>query len=133
MQRRPFLLVARIHTFRLGVPDGLFGGDELRHGLHGGEVETSLMLHLAPDLVDMAAARDFRSRAVELDSASRVLEQEGATGVAWNAEDLHASGATGHAAAADAGRGAVLLEHLASRVAAAIDDLASWPLPGGDA
>src|SRR6185312_2465575 len=29
---------------RFGVPDGLFPKDELRHGIHGGAVETSIML-----------------------------------------------------------------------------------------
>ena len=41
----------------------LFPGDEVRYGIHGGALETSLMLHLRPELVSIAAAMDFASRA----------------------------------------------------------------------
>ncbi len=34
---------------------------EDRHGIHGGDVETSLMLHFRPDLVDMSEAENFVS------------------------------------------------------------------------
>ena len=37
-----------VHWFRFPPPDGLFDEDELLHGIHGGEVETSLMLHVRP-------------------------------------------------------------------------------------
>jgi len=47
---------------RLGLPDGVvLSQDEKRHGIHGGLVETSLMLRLRPDLVRMEQAADFRS------------------------------------------------------------------------
>ncbi len=36
---------------------------QVRYGLHGGALETSLMLHLRPELVSMEAADDFASRA----------------------------------------------------------------------
>ncbi|MEM8713611.1 MAG: creatininase family protein, partial [Planctomycetota bacterium] len=42
------MFVTRVNTFALGVPDGLFDQDELSNGLHGGEVETSMMLALRP-------------------------------------------------------------------------------------
>ena len=54
------MLVVRATYFAFGSPPGLFGGDELAHDIHGGEVETSLMLHLRPDLVRTAALADFR-------------------------------------------------------------------------
>ncbi len=41
--------------------DGLFSPAEHRFGIHGGEIETSMMLALQPDRVDMARARNFRS------------------------------------------------------------------------
>jgi creatinine amidohydrolase len=47
---------------RLGLPpDVSLSQDQRRHGIHGGLVETSLMLHLRPDLVRMEHAADFRS------------------------------------------------------------------------
>ena len=49
-----------------GVPPdqgGASPADELGMGVHGGTDETSLMLHLAPELVDMTAADAPRARA----------------------------------------------------------------------
>ena len=48
----------------LGQPDGLFSADEMRLGIHAGEIETSLMLEFRPDLVAWRGAgfpaRDLR-------------------------------------------------------------------------
>lgn len=52
------MLVVRANSSRLGKPPGLFDADELAHGLHGGQLETSLMLHLRPDLVHMERVID---------------------------------------------------------------------------
>ncbi|NIW24071.1 MAG: creatininase family protein, partial [Gammaproteobacteria bacterium] len=45
------MLVARANYLRFGTPAGLFSEQELTGDVHGGLVETSLMLHLRPDLV----------------------------------------------------------------------------------
>ena len=58
---RHTMLVVNAAWFNMGLPDNLFAAGECRHGIHGGEVETSLMLHLRPDLVDMTRARNFTS------------------------------------------------------------------------
>ena len=36
---------------RFGTPDGMISDHEQRYGIHGGDVETSLMLHFRPELV----------------------------------------------------------------------------------
>ena len=36
---------------RFGYPDGLFSLSERTHGIHGGDIETSIMLAIYPDLV----------------------------------------------------------------------------------
>lgn len=131
LRREAGMLVARITTFHLGGTEGLFEADELRFGLHGGEVETSLMLHVRPDLVRMDAAQDFRSAASERERGARSLEVEGGTGIAWQAEDLNPHGVTGNAARADAERGRILLDRWAERLGGALEDLARWPLPEG--
>ena len=41
--------------------NGLFSAQEHRFGVHAGEIETSMMLALRPQHVDMAQARDFKS------------------------------------------------------------------------
>ena len=64
------VVVAFLHSYRprslMGGLSDLFPEDEIRYGIHGGSVETSLMLHLRPDLVDMSKAQDFRSLMADL-------------------------------------------------------------------
>lgn len=122
------MLVGRIHTFLLGVPVGLFDADELAFAFHGGAVETSMMLAIAPDLVDMEASKNFPNLAVRLAKKTRALQAEGGAGFAWQAQDLNPDGVTGNAASADAGRGAATLDHIAHRLAEALAEMAAFPL-----
>lgn len=54
-------------------PSDIFPDDELRWGIHGGALETSVMMHLRPDLVDTTRARRFES------SAATVFARGGST------------------------------------------------------
>jgi creatinine amidohydrolase len=120
------LLVVRASWFDFGMPEGLFAADELAHGLHGGEIETSLLLHLRPDLVRREHTQDFRGRTH--DRAGHLLGPERPLGYGWLAGDLHPAGVVGNAAAADAERGRRLHAHLAGRLDALIDELAATPV-----
>lgn len=122
------VLAARINLYRFGAPDGLFGADELAFGYHGGEVETSLMLAIAPHLVAMERAADFDNLARAMAAENEAFRAEGAAGFAWQAQDLNRAGAMGNAAAADAERGAATLAHLSARLAQALAEIADFPL-----
>ena len=122
------LLVSRVNTFRLGVPQGMFSSDELAHGIHGGEVETSLMLHLHPQLVRRDQLCDFASLGADWAAQGRLLGVEKPAGIGWMAQDLNAQGVCGNAAAADAVRGEQLLEHLAQALYRIVTELADTPL-----
>jgi creatinine amidohydrolase len=122
------LLVARATYFGLGTPPGVFDAAEAAHDIHGGEVETSLLLHLAPGLVRKAALADFKGLPHELAARNRVLGVEKPIGIGWRSEDLHASGACGNATRADAAKGARHLAHLADRLALLVTELAATPL-----
>jgi creatinine amidohydrolase len=119
------MLVVRANYFAFGIPPGLFEHDELAHGLHGGELETSLMLHLHPELVRKQALRDFAWPDTPADA---LLQAEQPIGYAWMSQDLNPAGAVGHAARADAGRGARLLDHLAHSLAAVLSQTAAMSL-----
>lgn len=109
------MFVAKSHSFRLGVPDGVFEVDELAHGLHGGAVETSMMLHLAPDLVRLDAVETFRSIGHTMAQDHHHLGPEGRhASFAWMAQDLNPAGSVGNAAVADAGKGLLVVNHAAS-------------------
>ncbi len=99
------MLVGKTSWFGFGYPAALFSELEIRDGIHGGDIETSLMLHFRPDLVDMALAENFRSaHAVALEHFKH-LRPVGRIAFAWEADDLHPSGAVGNAAAATAEKG----------------------------
>ncbi len=115
----------------LGLPPEVrLSQDEQRHGIHGGLVETSLMLHLRPDLVRMQHAADFRSAWLAQEAAMTVLTPEGGIGFGWETQDLHPAGALGDASAATAELGAAILEHRAARLALLLEEVGRFDLDG---
>lgn len=105
------MLVVRAHSFALGMPAGLFDANELAHGIHGGAVETSLMLHLRPELVRRDALADFASAGAAMARRGGWLGAEKPIGIGWMTQDLNPHGACGNAALASADKGAALLRH----------------------
>jgi len=112
----------------LGMRDGLFSDQEIKYGIHAGEIETSMMLHVRPELVRQDLAQDFKSRGADFEADFAVLRSEGGIGMGWTSEDLNASGAMGNAAAADVARGKILVEDAAARLIALLRDITQFPL-----
>ncbi|MBI5257450.1 MAG: creatininase family protein [Burkholderiales bacterium] len=125
------LLVVRAHSFALGMPAGLFEADELAHGLHGGAVETSVLLHLRPDLVRQHALADFASAGRAWPAPGGVLGLEAAASLGWMMQDINPAGACGDATAATAAKGEQVLNHWADRLTTLLDEVARHPLPQG--
>jgi creatinine amidohydrolase len=96
---------------RFGAPEGLFSADELRHGIHGGAVETSIMLARYKQHVRSDAIANFRSTGVAMEQDYRWLSAHRPAAFAWQAHDLHPSGAVGDATQASAEKGERLLDH----------------------
>lgn len=99
------MLVVAAAWRRLGLPAGLFSDLESAVGIHAGDIETSLMLHFRPDLVQMDRAANFAPATIEIAQTFDVLRPTGFNSFAWIAQDLHASGACGDASAATAEKG----------------------------
>lgn len=106
----------------------LYSAHELKHGIHGGEAETSVMLHLHRDLIDMQHADDFVPVSVELEKAGGLLMPEGRIGYGWQTQDVQPSGACGNAAAADAERGREHIERSARNLLKLINEVLEFPL-----
>jgi creatinine amidohydrolase len=96
---------------RFGAPEGLFPAQELRHGIHGGAVETSIMLARYRQAVRSEAIADFRPRSIAMEKDYRWLSAHRPAPLAWQAQDLHSSGAAGNATLASAEKGERLLDH----------------------
>lgn len=94
----------------------LFTEEEHRFGIHAGDVETSMMLALAPHTVRMAAARAFGSAMAER-ARDYPLLGSGAGKVAWQMQDLNAWGAAGDATLATADKGRAVIDDAGRRLA----------------
>ncbi len=123
------LLVVKVSYFnfpRPEIPD--LPDSEWRHGLHGGAVETAMMLHLRPDLVRTGEVGDARSLGEELEGTMQRLRPDGAVAFAWLAGDLNRTGAAGNALRADPVMGERLVAHYGGALADAIRDARAFPL-----
>ena len=123
------MLAVKTSWMRFGLPEGLFGADEMRVGIHGGDVETSLMLHFRPDLVDMGRAEDFASATSDMRDRFRHLNATGTHAFAWIASDLNPHGVVGNAAAATAGKGRRVAGHQAQGFVELLREVAAADLP----
>jgi creatinine amidohydrolase len=111
------------------MPTGLFPASEAQHGIHGGSSETSIMLHLHPDLVRNDERRDFVPASVALAERYKYLRPEGSgVGFGWQTQDLNELGACGNALDADAQRGQKIIDHVASRIVELLHEIAAYPL-----
>jgi creatinine amidohydrolase len=105
------LLVVTTSWSRFGVPPGLFPDEELRHGIHGGAVETSIMLARFAEHVREENIADFHSLGIDMEARYRWLSTQRPAPFAWQAQDLHPGGAVGDARLAAAEKGEQLIEH----------------------
>jgi len=105
------MLVVTVGWHRFGYPDGAFDAEERRHGIHGGDIETSLMLAGRRDTVDMARAPSEAPTTVAMAEEFRWLGAFRPAGFGWMTQDLHPSGAVGDASRATAKKGEAALDH----------------------
>jgi creatinine amidohydrolase len=111
---------------RFGYPDGLFSDDEIALGIHGGDIETSIMLAARPETVDMAKAEQFASQQRDLMRDMKYLRAYGPHRFGWMMHDLNAEGVTGNAGAATADKGAAVIAHQSQRFIELLEDVRSF-------
>jgi creatinine amidohydrolase len=107
--------------------DDLFDPAEIKHGIHGGQIETSIMLHLQPAFVSMERAENFVPVTTQIERESELLSR-GSLYFGWQAQDLHPSGACGNAARATAELGRELVERAAVGLVKLVDEISNYPL-----
>lgn len=124
------LLVYHSSWFNLPQPAGVneaFSAHEHRFGVHGGETETSMMLHLAPELVRMEHARNFASSSEVRARQFPILGNGKSAKLGWAMQDYNPQGAAGNAAAADAQRGQALVQGAAASLAQLCTEIHALP------
>lgn len=89
----------------------LVGQREYEAGLHAGDIETSVLLALLPEQVEMTAAvREFPKAF----PAESLLSLEGNLPMSWTMSDLSRSGVIGDATAATAEKGEAILKSVSA-------------------
>jgi creatinine amidohydrolase len=111
LRMRLGMLAVTVGWHRFGYPVGAFGADERRHGIHGGDIETSLILAHKGDTVRMDKAEPAVPVTVEMEREFKWLGAFRPAGFGWMTQDLHASGAVGDASQATAQKGEAALAH----------------------
>ena len=109
LRARLGMLAVTVGWHRFGYPDGTFSSEEKRHGIHGGDIETSLMLAAAPATVRMEQAPNATPATLAMAREFRWLGAFRPAGFAWMTQDLNPSGAIGDATLATAAKGEVVL------------------------
>lgn len=133
LRERFDMLVVCVNWYQLGLPDGLIGDDEMRHGIHAGELESSILLQIHPEFVRMDRAKDFASTDRALSEGSRYLSYvEGKARVAWQTQDLNPQGACGNAMLATAEKGRATLDFVGGQFAQVLEDVDRVPLASLD-
>ncbi|WP_320198148.1 creatininase family protein [Agrobacterium sp. rho-13.3] len=113
---------------RFGVPQGVITPTDKAIDIHGGDIETSVMLALYPDRVDMAKAENFPSRQSEFAHRFKHLRAYGPHAFGWIMSDLNPQGVAGNAASATAQKGETLIAHAVSGLLELLDDVRAFDM-----
>lgn len=113
---------------RFLTPGDVFTHEEKAFGIHGGDIETSVMLALAPEQVEMSKAENFVSFQADLSENAKHLRAYGPHAFGWKMRDLNVKGVTGDASIATAAKGEALILQAVSGLTDLIADMQSFDL-----
>ena len=122
------MLAASAQWLDFGLPDGLVPPAPVAIDVHGGWVETSVLLHLEPDLVVRGAVANRPAA-----PPASMLFPSGPINWGWKTDDLADQGGDGgwigEARLADPALGAQMVDHAARALNKLLDEIASarWP------
>ena len=128
LRRRAGLLCVATSWTRFGHPAGIVGVEEKAFGIHGGDIETSVMLALAPERVAMEHAARHPNLQRDLAERFEHLRAYGPHAFGWLMQDLSPSGVAGDAAAATAEKGEALLAEAVAGLLGLIEEMRRFDL-----
>lgn len=126
------LMVYSSSWFSLPLPDAVnaqFNAHEHRFGIHAGQIETSMMLHLAPQTVHMERAANWRSTSQDRAERFEILGNGRSAKMGWAIEDYNQSGAVGDAASASADKGERVVQAAAASLVRLLGELHALQSP----
>ncbi|MDR9432484.1 MAG: creatininase family protein [Spiribacter sp.] len=124
------LLVVKACYFNFPAPPtSEWPAKECREGLHGGALETTLMLHFAPNMVNPSACQHWPSIDETALAGFQYLGAEHRPArFAWLASDINPAGVCGDARLANAADGEAFARHYAEVLAGILAETAAFPL-----
>jgi creatinine amidohydrolase len=120
-------LVVPINWWSLQADKTLFPATEYTYGIHGGAEETSVMMHLRPDLVRTQYAQNFETQPLLKRHEFPRLFSQGVRH-AWKAEDLQETGACGDATLATAELGQCIIDDAARSIVELLQEMSRFNL-----
>lgn len=129
-QEHPDFAVFPLFTWRVphNVSD-LITSQEQEYGIHAGDAETSIMLSLLPEQVQMGQAVKEYPQGLPEDS---LLDMEGKLPFAWLTKELSSSGVMGDATVATKEKGDRILQSVAAGWVQVIQDVYKFQQPNLD-
>ena len=128
LRTRLGMLAVTVGWHRFGYPEGTFSGDEKKHGIHGGDIETSLMLAAMPGAVRTEKAAQATPVTIAMAKEFKWLGAYRPASFAWMTQDLNATGAVGDATQASAAKGEAALAHGAQAFVELLRDMDRFDL-----
>jgi creatinine amidohydrolase/Fe(II)-dependent formamide hydrolase-like protein len=130
---RDIRVASRLEVFplmpsRFALPEGVEHLDR-HYGIHGGQIETSVMLALAPELVQMSFARKDGEAVGSLFESTTHLSLEGTVPTAWVIDDVSASGVIGDPTVADVETGRKIVAQQTRLLAEALIEIRDFRFP----
>tara|TARA_B100000530_G_scaffold325555_1_gene263389 strand:- start:18 stop:695 length:678 start_codon:yes stop_codon:yes gene_type:complete len=77
------MLIFNLNWFGFGMPPNLYSDEELKFGIHAGDLETSVMLAVDPKNVQMEKAKNFIPKTVEIDEEFQHIGLGSAVKFGW--------------------------------------------------
>ena len=124
---RDLRLAHGLLTFSLGVapkPGSGLEFDDVGYGVHGGHVETSVMLHLCPDLVDMTT--DLGARPPVCFGHNKHLKFGGGVSFGWVSEDFGPEGYIGDPRRSNADLGKRTFDAIAGALGEQLEEISRF-------
>jgi creatinine amidohydrolase len=130
LRARLDMLVYSVNWFDLPLGaevDALFTPQEHRFGIHAGQIETSMMLALAPEQVQMQQAKNFASASQVRAGRFPILGNGKSAKLGWQMQDYNPAGAVGDAAGATADKGRAVLSAAGQSLARLLSEIDQLP------
>lgn len=116
------------HNLPLGDAGAAFDAREWRYGIHAGAMETAIMQHLHPELVQNEQVQNFPSTSQWRTENTVLLGDGRSCRLGWAMQDYNPQGAAGDATQAGAHRGKALTEAAGASLAALLAEISALPL-----